>query len=752
MKNMLKFLIALLPFALLGGCSESGSDVDGVELSTPTNVTCAGRTDTQLRFSWDEVKGADSYSCKILSKSGNVMSVQDVTVTSCEYSSLTPETKYGFAVRAVAGSVVSDFCEVIYATTRPTGYDDMTPLATPVAEFVEAQSNALTFAWNEVEGAESYHYQLKSLSGNVVAEADTDLLTVTINKGLAAGASYKFAVKAVPNAMSETHYESEYSEAVIAQTIPNAESIVKFPAWEADGVVRAFPGAEGAGMYTTGGRGGKVIHVTTLNDSGPGSLRAAISESGPRIIVFDVAGTISLNSDLKIRNGNVTIYGQTAPGDGICLKNRSLTIATDNVIIQYLRVRPGDESGNDGTDCMNARYMKDIIIDHCSMSWSTDEAASFYVNKNMTMQWCTIYEALHNSAHAKGSHSYGGIWGGAPASFHHNILAHHDSRNPRYDGPEQYADQEQASSEGIAKQIYSTDRKLDVRNNVVYNFCNYGGYGGVGITMNFIGNYYKWGPASVYGCGPSYKDGTESANKAVKRRYFFMADNTYSGNGLSKPVNGNPNVYIGDNQNNVFDTSVGGDSSIGASITADNKSGMTWGSTGSLTPVWTWATSQHAIVADGKSCHVTTHSGQDGFDKVVRWAGASLSKDSADERVAADITNGTGTSGENDKNSTNAAGFKRSWYGIIDSQNDKGGYPTLTATTEEIARAATDSDKDGIPDYYEELLGLDKNSNDAGEITLDPQGLYTNIEVYAYYLVQDIVAAQNEGGRYTSLD
>jgi len=480
----------------------------------------------------------------------------------------------------------------------------------------------------------------------------------------------------------------------------------EFPQQENDQLVRAFPGAEGGGMYTTGGRGGKVIKVTNLNDSGTGSLRAAISTTGARTIIFEVDGIIELNSALEIKKGDVTIAGQTAPGDGICLKNYPLVVKADNVIIRYIRCRMGDEKQVED-DAMWGRYQKNIIIDHCSMSWSTDECSSFYANENFTMQWCVISESLRNSLHGKGAHGYGAIWGGVNASFHHNLLAHHDSRNPRFDGGDSYAP---ASNK---TQLTSAQRTVDYRNCVVYNFSNYPAYGGEDQRVNFVGNYYKWGPGSENGTGDT---------KAKKRQYFYLIQ------GIKEGVEyGCPSVYLGDNTNYFTPDQ--------RNINSNNWNGLVYDVDAQGSTTYTKLTTPVAIVPDGVSARVTNHTAATAYERVLEYAGASIKRDAVDSRAVNDTRNGIATIMTGSKGSAN---------GYIDSQADAGGWPTYTQGT-----APIDTDGDGIPDEWEDMAGLNKNlSTDGNEKTLDPTGRYTNLEVYLHWLVKDITNKQIAGGEY----
>jgi len=248
----------------------------------------------------------------------------------------------------------------------------------------------------------------------------------------------------------------------------------------------AFEGAEGCGKYSMGGRGGKVYTVTSLADDGSeGTLRHAVEAEGPRIVEFSVSGDIHLTAPLNIENPYISILGQTAPGKGITIRDHNVFIEADHTIIRYLRFRLGSKAGVEA-DALGAKRCSDLIIDHCSISWATDENASFYNINDATVQWCIISEALNSSVHHKGEHGYGGIWGGRNVTFHHNLFAHNKSRNPRFDHPAIYSGQELLTGRGT----------VDFVNNVVYNWGIKAIYGGEEGWFNVVKNYFRPGPAT----------------------------------------------------------------------------------------------------------------------------------------------------------------------------------------------------------------------------------------------------------------
>lgn len=248
--------------------------------------------------------------------------------------------------------------------------------------------------------------------------------------------------------------------------------------------IPAFPGAAGAGAYTAGGRGGRVIEVMNLNDNGPGSLREAVTAAGPRIVVFRVAGLIALEEPIVVQNPFLTVAGQTAPGDGICLRNYAFVVATHDVVIRYLRSRCGDLGGRQ-EDCLDlAHGARNVILDHCSASWSIDEVLSLAGNvSDVTVQWCLIAESLDDSKHPKGPHGCGSlVRANGKVSLHHNLWAHHRTRNPRL-------------GDNYGRPPYP---QFDFRNNVIYDYgqtCS--GMTQGRFTANYVGNYLRPGPSST---------------------------------------------------------------------------------------------------------------------------------------------------------------------------------------------------------------------------------------------------------------
>lgn len=451
----------------------------------------------------------------------------------------------------------------------------------------------------------------------------------------------------------------------------------------------AFPGAEGAGKLTTGGRGGRVIKVTNLNDAGEGSLRAAVEATGKRIVIFEVSGNIKLKSRLRISNGDITIAGQTAPGDGICIQDHEVNISADNVIVRYMRFRLGDTYvASIESDAFWGRDLQNVVIDHCSMSWSIDETASFYHNKNFTMQWSMITESMTHSGHSKGDHGYGGIWGGAPASFHHNLIADHTSRNPRFDGGLRY-------SNGSGTQVgqFGPDR-LDFRNNVIFNWAGNSSYGGENGQYNIVNNYFKAGPAtpssSRYRITQVSKD---NAGSAPDPSIFGKGYGTY---------------FI---EGNYVDGS--------SEVTADNWKGVIYDN--GVNEGLARLTEPVEIEP------IPVHTAEQAYEAVLNYAGASLSRDAVDARIVNDVRTG-------------APAFM-GWYtkkpGIIDNQDDVGGWPELKSLP-----APVDTDGDGMPDDWELSVGLDPNIANPNGKNLSLA--YDNIEVYINSLVSEITSGQQQ--------
>ena len=457
--------------------------------------------------------------------------------------------------------------------------------------------------------------------------------------------------------------------------------------------VVAFPGAEGGGKYASGGRGGEVIHVTTLSDERDpstgqpafGTLRRALLMEGTRTVVFDVSGTINLEKGaLAIASGNLTVAGQTAPGDGICIAGYPVIVKANNVIIRFLRFRMGDQNLVDG-DALSINDRTNILVDHCSCSWSTDECVSCYGNTDFTLQYCFITESLRKSkAKEDETHGFGGIWGGKNASFHHNLLAHHDSRNPRFD--HDYVNQKIAGP-------------IDYVNNVVYNWGNNSAYGGEGSSngaggrhVNFVNNYYKPGPATAKPTSKLSDRGTRLVDP------WTTCSNCTDACGGSITA---PKIYMA---GNIMTSS--------SDVTADNWKGSTKSkSVAGVDTRWT----------EGMTPLTNEETAENAYETVLTKAGCSLHRDALDERIVTEVRNGTAT-----KHGSNG-----SKNGHIDTPSDAGGYPVIA----EMHRAADyDKDQDGMPDAWEDEHGLDKNNFADGKLyTLNET--YTNLEVYLNELV-----------------
>lgn len=513
----------------------------------------------------------------------------------------------------------------------------------------------------------------------------------------------------------------------------------------------AFPGAEGHGRYVTGGRGGEIIHVTNLNDKGTGSFRAAVNGSKKKIVVFDVAGVIPLASDLTI-GANTTILGQTAPSPGITL--RYYTIRPEsNCIIRFIRFRRGQEKDiNDGADATWQRNKTGIIFDHCSLSWSIDEIASYYDNNNFTMQWCTIAESLTNPGHSKGAHGYGGIWGGKLATFHHNFIGHVMNRGPRFCGARYgwtgYTNNYDYDTYKWQNPVQAEN--VDFRNCVMYNAQGtcYGGPGGGQI--NIVNNYYKAGPSkslsskTLNGIKVSVSNGKERGSQE-RITLVTVATNSNSGSSHPELYNMTSRYYI---NGNTTETTAGKvtQNKDWKGVSYDNGTYTLNGEEYSVDVNNYYGDAVEHVTINGKKCVkikmdspaptglVTTHSAEEAYHKVLEYVGASLYRDEIDARYVEETKTGTAT----------YKGSITQSDGIIDLVADVNGY-TEDTFAKGSHPAGFDSDNDGIPDEWEKANGLNPNdASDALSYSLDSKGYYTNIEAYANSLVEDIMKAENK--------
>ena len=439
--------------------------------------------------------------------------------------------------------------------------------------------------------------------------------------------------------------------------------------------IPAFPGAWGGGMYTTGGRGGKVVTVTNLDDDGPGSFRAAVAVEGPRIVVFRVAGIIYLKDSIDIENPDITIAGQTAPGGGICIAHDSININTGNVIIRHLRVRRGKPEGGQGSDNIGGHPHAQVIIDHCSTSWGMDENLSLYRRmvrgnngnrdvklpaRNLTVQFCISSEALDAKNHA-----FGGTWGGQDATFHHNLLACNTGRNP---------------SIGMGGEF-------DFRNNVVFNWRHRTMDGGDETSMvNHIANYYKAGPATnenmqrvmvrieerrQYSPGRSFESGDWFPNTEKRPGKWYIAGNHFEGH---------------------------------ADITEDNWKGVRNSERGSASPL-------AKVLTPFEAWPVNQQTAQEAYESVLAGAGATLPRrDAVDRRVISSIRSGEFATKT----------------GIVKDPKDVGGYPEYAFDPDDVR---VDSDGDGMPDDWETEHQLNPATAADGPLDKDQDG-YSNVEEF----------------------
>ena len=455
--------------------------------------------------------------------------------------------------------------------------------------------------------------------------------------------------------------------------------------------LKAFPTAEGFGKFASGGRGGKVVEVTNLNDSGEGSLRWALTEAGREhaTIVFRVSGIITLEKDIRAKLYHVTIAGQTAPGDGILYRGGKLNLGgSKNVIMRNLRGRIGLRGDKDFIKggSIGIENADTIIIDHCCFGWSGEENMTIYDNHFTTVQWCIVHEGLYNAGHQKGNRSYACQWGGSPASFHHNLLAHNFNRSARLNG---------ATNHNQDRNVF-----MEYQNNVNYNWGKpnscYGGENeaGEGSTheCNFVGNYYKPGPATP-------------ANS-----YFMQLSKARKGKTLT-----GPSLWFFSGNKMEGNKAVTKDNWLAV----DNQTGFELKDMQSAKTVYPSKFHPASNAFDYDVYKTPVESADKAYKRVLAKAG-TIRRDAVEHRVVDEVKNGMaryrGTQG--------SAGF-------IDSPADAEGWPVYVQVAPVV-----DNDHDGMDDAWELKNGLDPNNPDDRNRVLSKEG-YTALEVYLNALMSE---------------
>ncbi|MGM7722759.1 Ig-like domain-containing protein [Metabacillus sp. Hm71] len=446
----------------------------------------------------------------------------------------------------------------------------------------------------------------------------------------------------------------------------------KGDAAEGDNKVLAFPGAEGGGMYTSGGRGYDVYEVTTLEDYGAsetpikGSLRDAVSQ-GNRTIVFRVSGTIHLKQQLKIEQKNLTIAGQTAPGDGITVAGFGTDISgSENIIIRYMRFRPGSANLETEPDAFGGRDVKNAMIDHISTSWSVDETLSFYRNENTTLQWSIISESLYISGHAKGRHGYGGIWGGENATFANNLIASHTSRLPALGN--------------TGNKLYPVS-STDMVNNVVYNWGFNSTYGGNDQENNIINNYYKPGPSTH----EKVMKRIVSPGQTGKLSWFYIKGNYMYGN---------------------------------KAVTEDNTLGIEDIKTGTFFGDTPYDVLGHNLL--------NIKPAEQAYEEVLKKSGATYPRrDAVDARIVSDVRNGTGRFINNE---WEAGGYPELTSAKAPVDTDHDGIPDkweeangLNPYDKEDGKEITASGYSNLEVYLHSLVNVDYEPVNPGVELLSPK-------------------------------